>query len=94
MFQDQNKHHQKQPGTNGGVNNAKKFIAKGHDAILKNAQDAGDMIKITAISGEIVIGKLVNRDKFTITVIEDATGDKATFYKHAIESFKIVKEVH
>lgn len=75
-------------------NNVKpKFVAKGHDAILKNAQDAGEQIEIIAMSGDVIVGKILNRDKFTVTILQDS-GKKRTIYKHGIESFSIEKAVH
>lgn len=65
----------------------KPFVAKGHDAILKGMQDSGEEINVIMISSEIpLIGKLVARDKFTITVLTNS-GWRRTIYKHAIESF-------
>jgi sRNA-binding regulator protein Hfq len=71
-----------------------KFIAKGHDAILKSAQDAGDTIEIIAMSGDVIVGKLLNRDKFTVTILEEDSGKKKTVYKHGIESFSIDKAAY
>jgi len=69
----------------------KVFVAKGHDAILKSVQDSAGLIEITPISdGVTVVGKLVARDKYTITVEFDA-GRRRTYYKHAIESFEPIK---
>jgi len=66
----------------------KPFIAKGHDAILKGMQDNGGDISVSMISTEIpLVGKLIARDKFTITVLTD-DGERVTIYKHAIESFR------
>lgn len=65
-----------------------KFIPKGHDAILKNAQDSKQPIHMVMVSGEAADGTVFNRDKFTIT-LESFDGVKTTYYKHAIESFSI-----
>jgi sRNA-binding regulator protein Hfq len=78
------------PVMNTPIVNKPKFVAKGHDAILKNAQDAGSDIAIEFMSGNQILGKLVNRDKYTITVLVPS-GDKMTVYKHAIEFFTVVK---
>lgn len=68
----------------------KPFVAKGHDAILKEIQDAGGMIIITTLGdGSQHTGTLIARDKFTITIMT-TTGGRQTFYKHAIESFEPV----
>jgi len=96
--------------TNGGATNTgqtyskpaprlgskKPFVARGHDAILKEAQDAGSMLRIITMSdGASHYGKMVARDKFTITI--EITTDMGngpvvtrTFYKHSIESFERV----
>jgi sRNA-binding regulator protein Hfq len=67
---------------------------KGHDAVLKALQDDGREITIIMQSGDNIIGTVVARDKFTISVRE--TLDEAmagsparthVVYKHAIESF-------
>lgn len=66
----------------------KSFVAKGHDAILKGVQDVGGRVIITTMGdGTEHIGKLVARDKYTITIFTDG-GSSKTFYKHAIESFE------
>lgn len=67
------------------------FVAKGHDAILKEVQDNGGYLAVTLMSdGSTVSGQLVARDKFTITVLTEE-GRRRTFYKHAIESFEPVQ---
>lgn len=82
-----------QPNEKATTHTKPKFVAKGHDAILKNAQDASERIEIIAMSGDVIVGKILNRDKFTITILEDS-GKKRTVYKHGIESFSIEKVVH
>lgn len=74
----------------------KPFVAKGHDAILKAAQDSRNLIRIvTSGDGATHVGRLVARDKFTITIeVEfDTTvapfSVRRTFYKHAIEYFEM-----
>lgn len=65
----------------------KPFVAKGHDAILKSIQDDGADIEVNMISdGTSITGKLLARDRYTITVL-DKHGVCRTLYKHAIESF-------
>jgi sRNA-binding regulator protein Hfq len=62
-------------------------VAKGHDAILKSMQDRGAIIEIFPVGYEgRIVGKMVNRDRYTITVELDG-GQRRTVYKHAIESF-------
>lgn len=72
----------------------KRFVAKGHDAQLQDAQYQNTEIRLTTISGEIVFGRIVRRDKFTIT-LEITQGSEQgaheIFYKHGIESLQIKK---
>lgn len=71
----------------------KVFVAKGHDAILKNMQDTAGKVEITTMGdGSTHVGTLVARDKYTIT-IQCADGRRYTFYKHAIESFSPLLQV-
>ena len=66
----------------------KPFVAKGHDAILQSLQFSGERILVTLVGdGSEVEGKLIARDKFTITVLTD-DGRRRTLYKHAIEGFE------
>lgn len=64
-------------------------VPKGHDAILKALQDKGSLVDVAIIGGEPYRGKMVNRDRYTITV-QCADGRNHTIYKHAIESFSPV----
>lgn len=78
------------PQTEGGER--KRFVAKGHDAQLQDLQFTGREVRITTMSGLEAFGKVIRRDKFTIT-LELAQGTEAgaheIFYKHAIESVQI-----
>ena len=77
----------------GGHSAAKKpFVAKGHDLILKNIQeDESATIIVTLLGdGAEVIGRLIARDKFTITVLTN-DGRRRTIYKHAIEGFEPIE---
>lgn len=71
------------------------YVAKGHDAILKDAQDNKGILRIVTMSdGAVHVGKMVARDKFTITIevtVSGGTAVRRTFYKHAIESFERVQ---
>jgi hypothetical protein len=84
------------PGYRG--DKPRKFMPKGHDAILARLQDAKAEVALMAISGVGYIGTIVTRDKFTITMMVKTTDDQGkvenfdppiqlTFYKHGIESF-------
>jgi RNA chaperone Hfq len=71
---------------NSQRNKSKPFIAKGHDAILKDLQDNKHTTSIALISGEVYKGvTILARDKYTVTIAAD--GQRVTIYKHAIESF-------
>lgn len=68
------------------------FVAKGHDAILKRAQDEKTEMTVTLISGVIVWGFVIARDRYTITLSVASEMDSTkrfdrTIYKHAIEFF-------
>ena len=75
----------------------KRFVAKGHDAQLQDAQMNGLPVRITCLSGIMVKGLIIRRDKYTVTLQHEATcdsaeqGDQEIFYKHAIESVLIKK---
>lgn len=59
---------------------------KGHDAVLKALQDSGrECTIVLASSGNKVVGKIVGRDKFTITLL--VSGVRRVIYKHAVEEF-------
>lgn len=78
----------------------KKHTPKGHDAILAKLQESRAVVRIFVITpdSDFIEGRVVGRDKFTITVqptyIDDSNGyhdgeDRPiTIYKHAIESFQ------
>ena len=75
----------------------KRFVAKGHDAQLQDAQMNGLIVRITCMSGVMFKGIITRRDKYTVTLQHEVTGDNAEqgdqeiFYKHAIESVLIKK---
>lgn len=80
-------------GVKPGFENRKRrpFVAKGHDAILKEVQDNEGYLTVTkAGDGSEITGKLLARDKYTITLLTDA-GRRITLYKHAVESFEPVE---
>lgn len=67
--------------------NAGKHIPKGHDAILKRLQDEKCLVEVLMLDrDDPIVGVIVGRDKFTITVAYD--GYEECIYKHAIASFK------
>lgn len=74
----------------------KRFVAKGHDAQLQDAQMNGLPVRITCLSGIVVNGTITRRDKYTVTLQHDAEnaadgGEQEIFYKHAIESILVKK---
>jgi sRNA-binding regulator protein Hfq len=66
-----------------------KPVVKGHDAVLKALQDSGRQATIVTLAGEKFVGKIVGRDKYTITllVVEGSNAIRRVFYKHALEQF-------
>lgn len=70
----------------------KPVFAKGHDAVLKGMQDVREMARVCLMSGDIHIGKVVNRDRYTITL--EIEGKKRVIYKHAIEFFELAGDVN
>lgn len=70
---------------------SKPFVAKGHDAILKRFQDGHSLVEVELQSGRVIVGEMIARDKFSITLrvnIEGKAKDQ-TIYKHAIETFNL-----
>lgn len=71
------------PKSSGGAR--KPATPKGHDAVLSGIQNSTETITLLFLDGETISGRLMARDKFTLTV-EDG-GNTTTFYKHAIKGF-------
>lgn len=76
----------------------KAFVAKGHDAQLKEAQNEGYFVTLTTMLGERFEGKIIRRDRYTVTLKSSANGvftdEVATiYYKHGIISLTIRKPV-
>lgn len=74
----------------------KRFVAKGHDAQLQDAQMNGLPVRITCLSGNVLNGTITRRDKYTVTLQHGAEnaadgGEQEIFYKHAIESILVKK---
>lgn len=72
----------------------KKFVAKGHDSQLQDAQHGRLPVTITTLSGTPFNGTIARRDKYTITLRHNSPGtvvdgQDEIFYKHAIESVLI-----
>jgi len=68
----------------------KKFVAKGHDRLLENAQYGKNRVRLALMDGSNVYGKVVARDKFTITLQHEPSdreesGLAECFYKHSIQ---------
>lgn len=65
------------------------FKAKGHDRQLEDAQYGKFEVEVLPLNADTpYIGKIVRRDKYTITV-DDGSGVDNLIYKHAIESIRI-----
>lgn len=73
------------PRTGGSNPQRRESAPKGHDSVLRALQNDARQITVTLMSGERLVGKVVGRDKFTITVMTAEA--RHVIYKHAIESF-------
>jgi RNA chaperone Hfq len=70
----------------------KKFVAKGHDSQLQDAQHNKHPVEIMTTSEVTLAGTISRRDKYTITLrLSRGTdaGKDLIVYKHAIESVLI-----
>ena len=66
------------------------FVAKGHDAQLMDAQNARKTVTVNFLSStDPVMGNIVRRDRYTITLCDHHNGDDTIYFKHGIESIKI-----
>lgn len=80
------------PARNSSHDTSRKFVAKGHDSQLQEAQNNKFPVTLTLMSQLIVSGIILKRDKYTITVRYTAglnSGMDEIYYKHAIESVLI-----
>lgn len=75
-------------GPNKGSAPRKPPMSKGHDAILKRAQDEKRTISITLLSGDRIGGIVVDRDKYAI-VVKTMNDVEMVVYKHSIEFFVV-----
>lgn len=66
--------------------NKTQYKAKGHDAVLQRLQEQGSEVEVRTNGGEVYVGKLVARDRFTMSVQLPA-GKRAVIYKSAVEAF-------
>lgn len=70
----------------------KKFVAKGHDSQLQQAQFSKALVEITTMGEVLIKGTISRRDKFTVTLRLNKgvdAGKELIIYKHAIESILI-----
>ena len=83
--------------TVGGTDQPKKkFVAKGHDAQLQDAQFNNIQVQVALMNADHpIVGAVVKRDKFTITVQHILAGVRreTIIFKHAIESLTLLREV-
>lgn len=63
----------------------------GHEYMLQSLRSSETVTKVILIQGGSCIGKVVNFDKFTITmeIVSESTGKPTTvcLFKHGVESF-------
>lgn len=82
------------PDNQDGTAGPRKFVAKGHDAQLQEAQYGTLLVTLTTMSGAVITGTVTKRDKFTITLRHsqgENAGQDEIFYKHAIEGVLIAR---
>ena len=73
----------------------RKFVAKGHDSQLQDAQMNNLHVEIATINEGLYRGTISRRDKYTVTLkLEKGAfaGQDLILYKHAIESIMIVRQ--
>lgn len=66
------------------------FQAKGHDAVLKAAQDRKARVTFI-IDGIKHVGVIIARDRYTVSAILDGDDTASVIYKHKISMFKVEK---
>jgi RNA chaperone Hfq len=59
--------------------------AKGHDAVLTAIMSQERTFTVILMSGDEVTGKIVGKDKYTITIRPDGKTRREVIFKHAIE---------
>lgn len=64
------------------------FKAKGHDAVLKAVQERGTPCRVKVPDDDAVEGKVIARDRYTISVLVDGESDARIFYKAHIVYFQ------
>lgn len=72
----------------------KRFVAKGHDSQLQEAQYDKSPVEIVTLAGETHSGKITRRDRYTITLALESginSGRSLMLFKHAIESVMVLK---
>lgn len=63
------------------------FKAKGHDSVLQKAQDGKKTVHVLTNSGNIYVGTLIARDRYTLSINID--GQPRVVFKSSIESFTV-----
>lgn len=71
----------------GQTSGKPKFVAKGHDSRLQDFQFNKTPIQVILMSGNVVSGVIIARDRYTITLLDSQTSEEVTFFKHAMEGF-------
>lgn len=62
---------------------------EGHDALIESLRHKNTYIRIVTTGGDVVIGRLNQSDRFTISLTIEDEQVPTIFFKHAIESFTL-----
>jgi len=78
------------PGNASGKasGDSKPFVAKGHDAVLKACQERKAQVSIKTAQGEMMVGTIMARDRYTISVMVNGETDARIIYKSHIVYFQ------
>lgn len=59
----------------------------GHEVPLASMTKNAFDVRLNLLSGNTVVGRIINFDKFSITVVSSDSTVPCTYFKHALESF-------
>lgn len=62
---------------------------EGHDALIDSLRGKKTYIHIRLMSGDDLSGRLLQSDRFTISILEEEAPVPTILFKHAIESFNL-----
>lgn len=68
----------------------KKFTPVGHDRQLSDAQYAGNVVAVALLDGRTVVGKVLRRCRYTLTIDDCRDDGDLIIFKHAIETIRIM----